>query len=226
MCHIFTLLNSYRHTTLICVTFSPRATLRIYSLHWLHWLVRDSILGKFLFDKKRAWKLSRLQRFLTKSIESVKPSFAFVAVKMIPLCVGLDVGAILLDPPEDVPTLIFLFVGGGLQQEIGDQRHLAFAKFSPVTLRRLPPCPICKPGLLFCRLNDPEPLLSSVCQAHPELLFLQAPRVFLHLVHEGLVLEGRVDLHQVAAQAPAVVSCLKPTHCLVLEPVRKAPCQS
>ena len=121
---------------------------------------------------------------------------------------------------------IHVCVCGGLQREIGDQRHLAFAKFSPVTLRRLPPCPICKPGLLFCRLNDPEPLLSSVCQAHPELLFLQAPRVFLHLVHDGLVLEGRVDLHQVAAQAPAVVSCLKPTHCLVLEPVRKVLCQS
>ena len=33
MCHIFTLLNSYRRLTLICVTFSPRATLAIYSLH-------------------------------------------------------------------------------------------------------------------------------------------------------------------------------------------------
>ena len=116
MCHIFTLLNSYRHTTLICVTFSPRATLRIYSLHWLHWLVRDSILGKFLFNKKRAWKLSRLQRFLTKSIESMKPGLAFVAIKMIPFCVGLDVGAILLDPPEDVPTLIFLFVGASSEK--------------------------------------------------------------------------------------------------------------
>ena len=74
-------------------------------------------MGKFLFDKKRAWKLSRLQRFLTKSIESVKPSLAFVAVKMIPLCVGLDVGAILLDPPGDVPTLIFMCVCVGASSE-------------------------------------------------------------------------------------------------------------